>query len=148
MILAADGLLMAACVGVILFSIGMVFLPQLSQPFFNWLIFQNTINPFPDDANQYIRFAFMVMGAVMIGWMVALLAIIAIPFRRGERWAWWTVALSMVIWFVVDTSMSLGLGYAPNAALNTVFLGVFVVPLGLSYGSTKAALSPRLKNES
>jgi hypothetical protein len=129
--------LIVVCIGVILFSVMLVFIPQLSQPFFNLLIFQNVANPYAADANNYIAFVYVVLGAVMIGWMVSLLALIAIPFQRKEKWAWWAVTASVVIWYGVDTTMSVVLGFVPNAVLNTVFVAGFALPLGLSYKGFK-----------
>ena len=54
---------------------------------------------------------YSVMGAWGISWVgfeVLALAIILIPFRRGERWAWWTLWLLPALWlclFFLDTSL-------------------------------------------
>ncbi len=44
---------------------------------------------------------YSVMGAWGISWVgfeILALVIILIPFRRGERWAWWTLWLLPALW--------------------------------------------------
>ena len=55
--------------------------------------------------------SYSVMGAWGISWVgfeILALIIILIPFRRKERWAWWTLWLLPTLWlclFVLDTSL-------------------------------------------
>jgi hypothetical protein len=79
---------------------------------------------------DYVAFVFRVLGAVIVGWMVALAGITVVPLRRREPWAWWTVASSMVLWFTVDTGMSIAVGQHSHAAFNLAFLFAMAVPLG------------------
>ena len=79
---------------------------------------------------DYVAFVFRVLGAVIVGWMVALAGLTAVPLRRREPWAWWTISASMVIWFLVDTGMSVAVGRHSHAAFNVVFLVAVAVPLG------------------
>ncbi len=54
---------------------------------------------------------YSVMGAWGISWVgfeILALIIILIPFRREERWAWWTLWLLPALWlclFVLDPSL-------------------------------------------
>jgi len=52
---------------------------------------------------QFVQFIFGVLGAVMFGWMVLLGAVVLGPFRRGERWSWIAVSVSIVAWFAIDS---------------------------------------------
>ena len=79
--------------------------------------------------NNYLGFVYGVLGAVMAGWSVALLAIVHGPFRHGERWAWGAVAASLGLWFVADTTFSLASGFPGNVALNCIFAVVLAIPL-------------------
>lgn len=79
---------------------------------------------------DYVAFVFRVLGAVIVGWMVALAGITVVPLRRREPWAWWTVASSMVVWFTVDTGMSVAVGQHSHAVFNLAFLFAMAVPLG------------------
>lgn len=79
---------------------------------------------------DYVAFVFRVLGAVIVGWMVALAGIATVPLRRREPWAWWTVTASMVVWFVIDTGMSIAVGQHSHAAFNVAFVLAVAVPLG------------------
>jgi hypothetical protein len=79
---------------------------------------------------DYVAFVFRVLGAVIVGWMVALAGIATVPLRRREPWAWWTVTASMVVWFMIDTGMSIAVGQHSHAAFNLAFLLAVAVPLG------------------
>ena len=54
---------------------------------------------------------YSVMGAWGISWVgfeILALVLILVPFRRGERWAWWTLWLLPGLWlclFFLDTSL-------------------------------------------
>jgi len=54
---------------------------------------------------------YSVMGAWGISWVgfeILALVVILIPFRRGERWAWWALWLLPGLWlclFFLDTSL-------------------------------------------
>ncbi len=78
---------------------------------------------------DYVRFIFAVLGAVIVGWMATLAAIVRGPLRRGEPWAWWAVAASVGVWFTLDTGISIALGFVSHGAFNLVFLAALAVPL-------------------
>lgn len=124
--------LIAACIGVVAFGSMMFLLRDVAQTFFNLLIFQQEGPVFPD-AVDYIAFTYGILGIVMIGWSVLLLAVVAIPFQRREPWAWWALALSIGIWYAIDSLFSIATGYAANAILNTVFGVLFVIPLAATF---------------
>jgi hypothetical protein len=117
----------------VIFGLAMVYLPGPTQWYFNSLIFAQTDNPFDAGANRYIIFAFGIIGAVIVGWGVALMGIILKPLRQGERWAWWVLALSVNVWFVVDSVLSITSGYWQNAVSNLAFYVLFAVPLLPAY---------------
>ncbi len=81
------------------------------------------------EAIDYIVFVYGVLGAVILGWMIVLIGIACGPLRRRERWAWWTVVTSSVMWFVADTGMSLAAGQPSHAAFNVAFLVLLGAPL-------------------
>lgn len=84
-------------------------------------------------AMHYITFINGVVGAVMVGWSVALLLIVVGPFRRGERWAWQAVAVSLLAWFVPGTLFSAWSGVMRNVVFNCLFIIVFAIPLIATY---------------
>ncbi len=73
-----------------------------------------------------------VLGAVAIGWACLMLFVVYYPFRKGERWAWNAFAVSLIIWYTLDTGVSMYHGVVLNAVSNTFFLLLFGTPLVLS----------------
>lgn len=139
-------LVLVVC-GVMIFSLGMVVAPNLIQQFFDIMFFSSSQahTAFGDAATSYIKFVYGVLGAVMIGWMTTLLCILVGSFRRGEREAWWAVATSIVVWFTIDSGLSVLTGFWQNAVFNTLFLILFVIPLAATYqhfnGSSRSTAS-------
>ncbi len=127
---AVRGLEVAA-IAVMLFSAAILVLPGPTQLLFNIVAFGTPEYPaaIPEIARPYVVFVYRVLGAVMIGWMLAIWTIIRFALRRGVAWAWWAVALSIGGWFVIDTAASLLSGYPGNALLNLGFGIAFAVPL-------------------
>ncbi len=125
--------LMLVTVGVLLFSLGFILLPDVMQSLFNWMFFAAPQARFDAEATHYLKFTYGVLGAVMAGWMVTLLSILLRSFRRGEREAWDTITLSMLVWFVIDTLFSLSMGFPQNAVFNGLFFVLFAIPLGATY---------------
>ena len=82
-----------------------------------------------DAFRDYLRLPFAVLGAVMFGWMALLLTVVRGPLRRGEPWAWRGVALSLTSWFVIDTGISLVLGFPTHALFNVAFAVALAVPM-------------------
>jgi hypothetical protein len=74
-----------------------------------------------------------VLGAVLIGWMTMVIAVVRGPFRRGEPFAWNVIAGSIGTWWTLDTTFSVVHGVAGNVALNVLVLIGFAVPLAATY---------------
>lgn len=70
------------------------------------------------------------LGGTMAGYYVLQTAIVAVPLRRGERWAWWAVLAGVGVWFLADSAVSLAHGAVFNVLrVNLFALVVTVVPL-------------------
>lgn len=54
------------------------------------------LNEFAASTADYLTFTHAVLGAVIIGWGVAVLFIVLGPFRRGSPDGWYTVVSSPV----------------------------------------------------
>jgi hypothetical protein len=123
--------LLCVSVGVIVFGLLLVIAPALSRQGFSLLMFASTthIENFGAPAANYIALAHVVIGAVMIGWGSALFGLSYKMLANGSRLAWNLITLSVLAWFVPDTSYSLLSGFWQNAVLNTVFLLLFAFPL-------------------
>ena len=123
--------LQAATGGTIVFGLALAALPEWTRQGFGLLVYgrADALAAFGPGVQPYLTLAHGVMGSVMVGWGLALWLTLRGPFRRGERHGWNVFAVSLVGWFVPDTTVSLWTGLWPNAVLNTVFGLAFAVPL-------------------
>ena len=90
----------------------------------------NAAAPFEPDAT--LRFTLGVLGAVTVGWSLTLLAAIraaSLLDRPAARPVWSLIALSVVVWWAIDSALSAATGFALNIAPNTVFAAAFLVPM-------------------
>ena len=78
---------------------------------------------------DYLKLPFMVLGAVLAGWAMMMLHIVRGPLRNGAAWARPVLIRSVALWFVLDTGMSLVLGFPTHALFNLVFAAALGVPL-------------------
>jgi hypothetical protein len=78
---------------------------------------------------DYLLLPYMVLGAVMAGWSFLMLQIVRGPLRDGTPWARTFMIRSLVLWFVLDTGMSLVLGYPTHAIFNIPFAVALGLPL-------------------
>jgi hypothetical protein len=123
--------LAAALIGTALFGAVLVLAPGLTRQGFSLLMFGDAhhINTFAPEARTYISLVHGVLGAVMVGWALALLGVVMWLWKQAPRQAWRVVALSVGGWFVVDTTFSLSVGAWQNAFLNLAFGALFAVGL-------------------
>lgn len=127
-------------VTVAIFSLSLVLLPNFMQRFFDFIFFSSSrVKPAcSTEETLYIKFVYGVLGAVMVGWCVSLFCSILDSFRREDKEGWRTVSLSLVTWFILDTSFSISQGFIENAVFNLIVFVCFSIPLiGLSRQSSK-----------
>jgi hypothetical protein len=124
--------LVAVSVIVVVFGLFMAFFNR--TPLFD--LFNQGVNPAfwgsgapPVEVGLFQRWAYGVLGATMAGWGLTLLFLARQAFRRRERWAWNAILAGILLWFVVDESISLTSGVYFNAAFNLVFLVLVGLPL-------------------
>lgn len=82
-----------------------------------------------DELRDYLRLPFMVLGAVLAGWCLLMIEVVRGPLRAGAPWALPAMVRSLVLWFVLDTSMSLMLGFPAHALFNVPFAVALGIPL-------------------
>ena len=70
-----------------------------------------------------------VLGAVILGWVVLIAAVVHLGSRSGLDGWWGAVALSLVVWFLVDTGFSLAIGSWRHALFNVAFAVVLAPAL-------------------
>jgi len=122
--------LIVVTIAVIVYGLALMLAPQVMHGLFNTLFFASSdvVQQFGEQASAFITLVYGVLGAVIIGWMVALLSIIW-GMAQNPRSAWNTLMLSVVVWYALDTGMSLLIGSVSHAVFNTLFLVMFAVPL-------------------
>lgn len=116
---------------IVLLSLLMITPPYPSIQYFNFILFGQT--GFPGSMSQegvsYIKFIYAVLGCVMIGWMVPLIYLVHGPLRAGSTVAWKVTAISIGVWFVIDSAVSILLGYWQNAVSNVSLTVLIAIPL-------------------
>lgn len=102
-------------------------------------VFDRQINPafwgavdIPGGAREFKQWAYGVLGAMLAGWGVFMAFIAHYPFKRRETWAWNCILAGLLLWFVVDTAISLNFKVYFNAAFNTALFAAVALPLWFS----------------
>lgn len=128
--------LLIISVGLIVFGLILVVLPNTSSQAFSWLIFGSfeRISQFPPEASDYAALAHAVIGSVLIGWGLIIAFLVQYYFRKGVRKAWNIIVISILAWFIPDTIFSLASGFVSNAVLNLAILLLFSIPLIATWG--------------
>jgi hypothetical protein len=117
--ITAFGILMTLLSGTSLFEL---FNRQIDPAFWG-------TKPVEAGARVFQRWIYGVWGATIAGWGVFLAFIAHYSFRRKENWAWRCMIIGLLVWFVLDTFLSLCYGVYFNAAFNTVLLILVALPI-------------------
>ena len=77
------------------------------------------------------RFTIALMGAVTLGWALTMATAMRAAIALGDagRPVWVGLTGSLLVWFVIDSSLSIATGFPLNAASNTVILVTYLLPL-------------------
>lgn len=124
-------LIQVAAAVVLALSAVLMLAPSLGEAFFHLVYFQQPASPVavPIEIQGYLRFANGIIGAVMAGWMMAIIMLARAPFQAGEPFAWNAIAWPLLGWYVIDTAFSAANGVWGNVLLNTGTALMFGVPL-------------------
>ena len=79
----------------------------------------------------HLRFATALMGAVSIGWGLTFFAAFGAAHRLGDQAGpvWRMLTVAAVVWFVIDSALSVATGFWLNAVSNTGLLIGYLVPI-------------------
>ena len=91
-------------------------------------VFWGTDEP-GEAARRYAYWAHGVLGGVLAGWGAMMTGVALGPFRRRERWAWWSLLTAFGSWFILDTGASLAYGAMFNVWLNVGALVLGLIPI-------------------
>ena len=85
----------------------------------------------PHPSGQALRrFMMAPLGATIAGCYLLQVFIVAYAFRQRQPWAWYAIFSSTLLWFVVDSGMSLVHGAYFNVFMINLFpLVLFGIPL-------------------
>lgn len=84
------------------------------------------------ELNPYMRFSLAILGAVTIGWSLTLMAVIQAANqleKRVSKSIWIGISASIVIWYVMDSSLSIATGFWLNVVSNTIIGATFLIPV-------------------
>ncbi len=112
-----------------LYSLVLVFAGSIAGDLFSLLGFGPTGQADTEAVREYLRLPYMVLGAVLAGWSLTLIQIVRGPLRAGHQWAWSLMFWPLLVWFFLDTGMSLALGYPTHALFNVPFALALIAPL-------------------
>jgi len=114
---------------VLVYSLLLVFAGRAAGSMFSWFGFGPGSSIDTEEVRDYLRLPFMVLGAVMAGWALLMLQLVRGPLREGSAWVWTLLVRSLLLWFVLDTGMSVALGHPSHALFNVPFAFALGVPL-------------------
>lgn len=114
---------------VLIYSLLLVFAGSTAGSLFSWFGFGPEKSIDTAAVRDYLRLPYMVLGAVMAGWVFLMIQIVRGPLKEGSVWAWTFLVRSFSLWFILDTGMSLVLGYPMHALFNIPFAIALGIPL-------------------
>ena len=114
---------------VLVYSLLLVVAGTTANSLFSWFGFGPEESIDTDAVRDYLKLPYMVLGAVMAGWALLMIQIVRGPLKENSTWAWNILVRSLTLWFILDTGMSLVLGYPMHALFNVPFAIALGVPL-------------------
>jgi hypothetical protein len=91
--------------------------------------------PLPDDMDNLHRFSIGLMGAVTMGWGMTLYVAFQAAHLMDAAHApriWRNITVVALIWYAVDSYISVMTGYWLNAVSNTAILALYLYAIGQS----------------
>ena len=82
-----------------------------------------------DPAKRFQQWIYGVWGATVAGWGIFLSFVARYAFAKKERWAWNCMVLGLLVWFVLDTTLSLFHQVYFNVAFNAGLLILAMLPM-------------------
>jgi hypothetical protein len=123
----------------ILYGLAMAFAPQMMNvTLVGPLLFHSEVlrSAFAQLAEPELTFLNVLnglLGAVTVGYAILIGGIALEPFRRGERWAWNTIAASVTAWAILEGYVKLAHGLGVGSLAHLGLLVAFGIPLLATY---------------
>lgn len=86
--------------------------------------------PGPMTWDPVLRFSLALMGAVTLGWGATVLAVVrgTADMPAAQALALWRgITTALLLWYVVDSALSVATGFWRNALSNTVLIGWYLL---------------------
>ena len=121
-------------VGIVVSIFGTLMALLSGTPLFDFL--NQQINPtfwganiIENSTREFQQWIYGVWGATIAGWGIFLTFITHYPFNKQEKWAWNCLLVGLLVWFILDTSISINYKVYFNAVFNTVLLILAILPI-------------------
>ena len=88
--------------------------------------------------HESLRLTAAILGAVMMGWALTLLTLVQTALKQPQLSLWRPMTGSILVWWVIDSSISMALNTPGNALSNTGFLLLYLIPVLASGVLTKS----------
>lgn len=75
-----------------------------------------------------MRFAFGLQGALTLGWSVSMMAMVGLAHQSGAP-VWRSLTASLLVWYVIDSLISVATGFPLNAVSNTLLTAGYLAPV-------------------
>lgn len=79
--------------------------------------------------HESLRLTAAILGAVLIGWSLTLLTLVRTAMKQPHLALWRPITGAILVWWFVDSSISLALHTPGNAMSNTGFLLLYLIPV-------------------
>ena len=96
------------------------------------MVFGLLQNPLPDNMDLLHRFSIGLMGAVTMGWGMTLYVAFQAAHlleRADAARIWRSITVVALIWYAVDSYISVATGYWMNAVSNTLIIILYFIPV-------------------
>ncbi len=94
------------------------------------ILFDILDGPGPVTWDPVLRFSLALMGAVTLGWGATVLAVVRgtgdMPAAQALA-LWRGITAALLLWYVVDSALSVATGFWRNALSNTVLIGWYLL---------------------
>ncbi|MEM6877097.1 MAG: hypothetical protein AAF544_00955 [Bacteroidota bacterium] len=87
-------------------------------------------NLLPAEVQNFKRWTFAVIGSTIAGFQLLIVLVSEYAFRYRQGWAWWAISSAFLLWFCLDSSLSIYYGAWFNVLIiNLPALLLVAVPL-------------------
>jgi len=95
---------------------------------------------FTTEVLQLKKWLFGIIGGMIVGFAILTIGISENAFKNKEPWAYKTICLGLITWFIIDSAVSIYTGAIYNVVLINLFTLVLIgIPLVMTRSAFKKA---------